>query len=375
VGATGANTPQRPNGWVQRVLGRRAGLRVAFALAAAGTKGALQGSGGGLAVEGAYLQTPYHGAMKPEVRAALLEHIGTRQRVLSGLTRVQRMTLIEVLIYDFFAEQRRVLVKWAALTGQSAQIDTGYISQHLASIVLTTPGQGFKGKGVDLVDGSEVKSAAILGGVDRPRWNHNMGTVASDGKRAAAGQRPMYESYLVDAPVMFYVLFDRVVDEASDDDSLPVLRVRAWAVDAKNDDDWRAIFEEYVAGRTPGRYNLQLHPPVGYDDDIVVNTLDNLDFAETKVLEIRFTVPEGPTSPLEIDWIVEPPESVLPIKGRTQRLPWKRGGRPSRLEGVAGHALELAELEVLFPEVPELAGTIPVVDSASPDAPTDGDED
>ena len=40
-------------------------------------------------------------------------------------------------------------------------------------------GQGFRGKGLDLLDGSEVKSAAIISGVDRPKvepQHGNLGT-------------------------------------------------------------------------------------------------------------------------------------------------------------------------------------------------------
>jgi hypothetical protein len=36
------------------------------------------------------------------------------------------------------------------MTGQSALIETGYIAQHLASLLLAIPGQGFRGKGIDM---------------------------------------------------------------------------------------------------------------------------------------------------------------------------------------------------------------------------------
>ncbi|MCQ3805841.1 MAG: MamI family restriction endonuclease [Acidimicrobiaceae bacterium] len=120
--------------------------------------------------------------MKPEVEDALRRAAEFRRKVLRQLSSDDRRQLLEDLFVDFFVEQWRTLLKWAALTGQSSQVDTGYIAQHVASILLAEPGQGFKGKGLDLMDGSEVKSAAIISGVDRPRWNHNMGTLAQDAK-------------------------------------------------------------------------------------------------------------------------------------------------------------------------------------------------
>jgi hypothetical protein len=298
-----------------------------------------------------------------------------RARLLQALGREQRQRLLELLIEDFFAGQRRTLMKWATLTGQSAQVDTGYIAQHMASVCLGVPGQGFKGKGVDLVDHTEVKSAAILGGVDRPRWNHNMGTLASDLKREAKGLDPAWASYLVTAPNVFYVLFDRVVGEADDDeDRRAALRVRAWCVDAKQDLAWRDLLERFVNGRTGDQYNLQLHPPVGYDDDIVVNTLGNLDFSDVKVLEARFRMPEATSGSVEIEWVKELPDSIRPVPGRTTPDEWKRGARPSRLEEASGRrADESVDLDELFPGLDlhaqlETADPVaPVVDELEPE--------
>lgn len=218
--------------------------------------------------------------MKPEVEDALRRAAEFRRELLSQLSSPDKQRLLEDLFVDFFVHQWRVLLKWAALTGQSSQVDTGYISQHAASILLAEPGQGFKGKGLDLLDGSEVKSAAIISGVDRPRWNHNMGTLVQDAKRVADGRTITSDEYL-SSPNVFYLLFDRVV---GDDGTLGplVLRVRGWCLDGKEDTAWRDLVQRCCASRTPGKYNLQLHPPVGYDDDIVVNTLGNLDFANVK---------------------------------------------------------------------------------------------
>ena len=61
-------------------------------------------------------------------------------------------------------------------------IDTGYIAQHLVSIQTQIAGQGMRGKGDDLCDGSEVKSANFLDSLDKngataPRWNFMANTV------------------------------------------------------------------------------------------------------------------------------------------------------------------------------------------------------
>jgi hypothetical protein len=286
-------------------------------------------------------------SVNPEVERALERAIELRREVLQRIPYQQRILLLEQLLYDFFVEQRASLLKWSALTGQSAQVDTGYIAQHVASIVLCEPGQGFKGKGLDLADSSEVKSAAILSGVDRPRWNHDMGRVADDPKRVAKGMKPKWHSYL-NAPLVFYLLFDRVV-EGEKGGNL-VLRVRAWAIDSRHDNEWRALIDRFLESRKGDKYNLQLHPPVGYDDSVVVNSLGNLDFSGVKVLEARMSgLNEGDT--FHIDWVQQPPESVTPIDGRCQALPFRKGARPSRLSVAADMRPDMEAIARLIPGV------------------------
>ncbi len=81
-------------------------------------------------------------------------------------------------------------------------------------------------------------------------------------------------------------LFDRVYDEGGAPTNK--LRVRAWCVEASVDEAWRTVIIRFLDQREGNRYNLQLHPPIGYDDDLVVNQLGNLDFASTLVLDVRF---------------------------------------------------------------------------------------
>ena len=216
----------------------------------------------------------------------------------------------------------------------------------MASILLAEPGQGFKGKGLDLMDGSEVKSAAIISGVDRPRWNHNMGTLAQDAKRVKAGKSTTSSEYLA-LPNVFYLLFDRVVH--ADGSDLPlVLRVRGWCLDGQADSAWRKLLMDYIESRTPGKYNLQLHPPVGYDDNLVVNTLGNLDFKNVKVLEAKIHG-LGIDDNFSVEWTHPPPEKIRPVQGRTIAMPYKRNARPSRLTSAAELLPNIDTLRELLP--------------------------
>ena len=301
--------------------------------------------------------------MKPEMEQLIREQTQERAKRLGALDGRQRTALIELLIEDFFVGSRRTLAKWSTLTGQSAQIDTGYIAQHMASVTLGIPGQGFKGKGVDLVDESEVKSAALLGGVDRPRWNHDLGAPASDAGRESRGLPPKWATYLA-SPHIFYVLFDPVHHDEQPAGGRE-LRVRAWCLDAQQDTAWRDLVTRFVDGRKTAQYNMQLHPPVAYDDDVVVNTLGNLDFADVKVFEARFVVPDDPLEPLAgVEWVKPLPDSVTPVIGRTRATPYEYGLHPSRLEGAA-EAGELKALDDLFPGL-GLEGTMRTADPTAP---------
>lgn len=285
---------------------------------------------------------------RDDVEIALRRAVELRRNILREIGASDRQVLLEHLFEDFFVTQRATLLKWAALTGQSAQVDTGYIAQHVASIVLAEPGQGFKGKGLDLADGSEVKSAAILSGVDRPRWNHNMGTPSGDDQRRLRGLEPQWQSYL-SAPYVFYLLFDRVRDPQLG--STVILRVRAWCVAAQQDIAWRDLLTRFIEGRAPKQYNLQLHPPVGYDDSIVVNTLGNLDMSPVKMLEARMTGLNVEDT-FAIEWVQPPPATPYPITGRCLALDYGgRGARPSRLNTAADVAPDFAAIARLLPSV------------------------
>ncbi len=284
--------------------------------------------------------------MKESVAAAIEQGKRARRRVLGQLTLEQRTKLLENLFGDFFGDQHTLMQKWAALTGQSAQVDTGYIAQFVASIVLQIPGQGFRGKGDDLTDGSEVKSAANVSGVDRPRWNHNLNTPAQDVKRKKARKPTVGDEYL-SSPYVFYLLADR---SASDTRRPRAIRIRGWLIDAQRDEEWRSLVIEFLESRTPSQYNLQLHPPVGWDDDIVVNTLGNLDFADVRVFDARVVGAADGT--VSVEWHSPLPENATPVTGRTRRIPYGgRTARPSRLTDAGDLVADIVRLPRLFPNI------------------------
>lgn len=98
------------------------------------------------------------------------------------LSKEQRIQLAKSLIEEQVIKQRNLLAHWSTITAQSSMIDTGYIAQHLVSLQTQIAGQGMRGKGDDLCDGSEVKSANFLDSLDKngataPRWNFMANTV------------------------------------------------------------------------------------------------------------------------------------------------------------------------------------------------------
>lgn len=276
---------------------------------------------------------------KRAIREELAERGEQIRASLEQLTADERKGLIERLIHDFFVTARLTLLQWAERTGQSAQIDTGYIAQHLASLLLSEPGQGFRGKGLDLADGSEVKSASIVSGVDRPRWNHNLGKPSDDDSRRERGLPTAWEVYLA-SPTIVYVLFDH--PNASE-----TLRIRVWCIDGQEDQGWRDLLERFVAGRKSSQYNLQLHPPTGRDDDICTNELGNLDLSATKVMQVEFTMP-GDQEELVVEWVQEPEYPIRPISGRTK--PIDREAVPEAPEDLGEEVAGLTDLENVLPD-------------------------
>ena len=90
------------------------------------------------------------------------ERVEISTYILQILTYAERKELSRLLLEEQVNEQRKKLNLWSTITAQSSQIDTGYVAQHLVSLQTQIPGQGMRGKGDDLSNGAEVKSANFL---------------------------------------------------------------------------------------------------------------------------------------------------------------------------------------------------------------------
>jgi hypothetical protein len=327
-------------------------------------------------------------ALRSKQRTAWLK--GVEERLLA-LSADERQQLIEELIADFFVDARAALVKWSKVTGQSAQIDTGYIAQHLASLVLQTPGQGFKGKGLDLIGGSEVKSASIVAGSDRTRWNHELGTAVKDRKSRDAKKKTKSDIYLDETPFIFYVLFDRVYDGVGAPTS--TLRIRGWCVNAHADEGWRSLIGKFLQAReeehlnppegkrVKKRHNLQLHPPIGWDNSTVVNKLGNLDMTRALVLDVHFEDPPAGEK-INARWEVARLDVPPDFDSGCLLGAYVPGTNPTRPEeGIEGLTnLENPQLTLQYEDAPAAANEAgvseAVADASEPDAlPDDFEEE
>ena len=119
----------------------------------------------------------------PAHEFSVVSKVHISEKILTLFTKEQRKDLATELLEEQVIRQRKKLNHWSTITAQSAQIDTGYIAQHLVSLQTQIPGQGMRGKGDDLCDGSEVKSANFLDSMDKkgavaPRWNFTAVTKA-----------------------------------------------------------------------------------------------------------------------------------------------------------------------------------------------------
>ena len=166
----------------------------------------------------------------------------------------ERVEYIPLLFDELFIDTWEQLKKWRDVTKQTAQPDTGYIAQHLASVFSGIPGERMRGKGDDLADGSEVKTASTISGVDRPRWNHHIGS------------EDKLEEWF-NLPNVFYILIDR--------NNSDFMRIRIWQVKPPEDPDYREFLQRwYDEGYTSN--NFKAHPPIGDDDNKVTKQIGNI---------------------------------------------------------------------------------------------------
>lgn len=171
-----------------------------------------------------------------------------------------RKALVTSFIENVVLAQYRQLTGWQEVTQQTSQIDSGYLGQHLVSLVSGTLGRGpgSRGKGFDLADGSEIKVASTLGGIDVPRWNHS-----------SFGNSKNVDAYLAN-PHIYFLLFDTLQRHVE----FP-LRIRIWRVSPTKDPAFTDVVRSWASQTSSG--NFQLHPPCWKDDSILRNNCGNLD--------------------------------------------------------------------------------------------------
>lgn len=175
-----------------------------------------------------------------------------------------RDVLAKKFLEEVVLPQWKQLQQWHLVTNQTAQIDFGYLAQHIVSLISGIPGNGQRGKGDDLEDGSEVKSASCLDAEDTPRWNN-----VNCGKKTRAD----IERVLDATPYFFFVLIDTTERHGE------ILRCRVWSVRPAADEAFRTVLLGWADDNASGtKTNLQLHPP-RWDkaaENLTTNLMGNL---------------------------------------------------------------------------------------------------
>lgn len=75
--------------------------------------------------------------------------------------------LIRECVMDLFVRPRMVLHKWSGITEQTCHTKIGYVGQHLASVLLNVRGCKTGARGLDCMDGTEVKSCSRVDQSDK----------------------------------------------------------------------------------------------------------------------------------------------------------------------------------------------------------------
>lgn len=181
------------------------------------------------------------------------ERVVLADKILKMLSWQERKDLATELLNEQVTKQRDKLNHWSIITAQSSQIDTGYIAQHLVSLQTQIAGQGMRGKGDDLCDGSEVKSANFLDSLDKkgaiaPRWNFTAVT------------RQIMERFL-EYPAVYLLSMDLNTQKK--------FRTRIWKIDITKHSLLRERYQEWMeklgypkfASNNEESVNFQLFPP------------------------------------------------------------------------------------------------------------------
>ena len=191
------------------------------------------------------------------------------------------LQVIEKLLWDIYLSYRINLMKWSEVTRQSAIVDPEFLSMHLVSIFTGIPGTGTAARGLDLSDGSEVKSCSRAEQLGRCRRCGNP-VMPFEEKCRSCGSRDIERKFdshwifslrteeevekLLSTPAIYLVLFDYEDMEKRD-----IIRVRIWLLNPK--DKFVQLFfrdyyfEEYYKkkideGKTPAPCNLHPEKPL-----------------------------------------------------------------------------------------------------------------
>lgn len=158
------------------------------------------------------------------------------------------------------------VVDLAKETGHPVPMDTRGWSQILASVLTGIKGLARK-KGADLDDGSDVKGANTWEAIDTPRFN---GVIKAGTKSATSGKIESLDA----SPYLFLVLWDHAPDTGNP-------RCRIWCVRPPHDPLFRAMAQAWYAKVESGEIrstNFQLHPPRGWNSNVIRNRCGNLEY-------------------------------------------------------------------------------------------------
>jgi hypothetical protein len=144
---------------------------------------------------------------------------------------------------------------WENMVGFPAKIDS-YHSEDLAAIYLRTKRTG-RGKGEDLIDGTEVKSVNTPSTIDTQRFTMFNGINSTDPVKRA-NSRTLFCKFMDNTPRHVYVIIDHPPPIGNQIESwVDRLRVRIYVIQNQNDPIYRQYLIDGLAKRNLSK--IQIH--------------------------------------------------------------------------------------------------------------------